>query len=293
MKRFEFGNRRLRAEALPELGGRISRLQYLAGEAPRDVLVPIGADPALPPGWPKGGAYPLIPYSNRIADAQLLHAGKTHALAPHPDAKPHTLHGHTQLRPWHVAARSETGLTLAIDHAGDANWPWAFSAAQRFWVEEATLKVAVEFRNKAASDAPAGIGWHPYFAISGDPALALHATTEWLQDDVNLPTGETTAAPQGGLTLDRAGGTRYLGGWDGTAAFKTGLGLGVALRADKIFGQMVVHRPRNIDYLCLEPVSHVANGFNLAAKGWRETGTIVLKPGESVAGQLALAVEGK
>jgi aldose 1-epimerase len=56
---------------------------------------------------------------------------------------------------------------------------------------------------------------------------------------------------------------------------------------------MVVHRPRNIDYLCLEPVSHVANGFNLAAKGWRETGTIVLKPGESVAGQLALAVEGK
>jgi len=293
MQRLEFGNRHLRLEALPELGGRISRLQYLGGDAPRDVLVPIGADPTLPPGWPKGGAYPLIPYSNRIADAQVLHAGKSYALAPHPDAKPHTLHGHTQLRPWQVAAYSETGLTLAIDHAGDAQWPWAFSASQRFWVEDATLYVVLEFRNKAASDAPAGIGWHPYFAISGDPAIALNAKTEWLQDELNLPTGETVAAPQGGLTLDHSGGTRYLGGWGGTAAFETGLGLGLTLRADGIFGQMVVHRPRNIDYLCLEPVSHVANGFNLAAKGWRETGTIVLKPGESVAGRLALATESK
>jgi aldose 1-epimerase len=293
MERLEFGNRHLRAEALPELGGRLARLQYRAGDGAHDVLVPIGADPALPPSWPKGGAYPLIPYSNRIADAQVLHAGRTHALAPHPDAKPHTLHGHTQLRPWGVAARSESGLTLAIEHAGDAQWPWAFAATQRFWIDEATLHVAIEFRNQAAGDAPVGMGWHPYFAISGDPAVVMNAKTEWLQDDVNLPTGDTTAAPQGGLTLDRSGGTRYLGGWDGTARFETGLGLGLTLRADKIFGQMVVHRPRNIDYLCLEPVSHVANGFNLAAKGWRETGTISLKPGESVAGQLALTVESK
>jgi aldose 1-epimerase len=293
MERVEFGNRHLLVEALPELGGRISRLQYRDGDAPHDVLVPIGADPALPPSWPKGGAYPLIPYSNRIADAHVLHAGKTYALAPHPDAKPHTLHGHTQLRPWQVAAQSATSLTLAIEHAGDTNWPWAFAATQRFWVVGATLHVAIELRSKAADDAPAGIGWHPYFAISGDPTVVLDAKTEWLQDELNLPTGETIAAPQGGLTLDRSGGTRYLGGWDGTAAFETGLGLGLTLRADRIFGQMVVHRPRNIDYLCLEPVSHVANGFNLAAKGWRETGTIVLKPGESVAGQLALAVERK
>ncbi|MFN7192659.1 MAG: hypothetical protein ACK5U4_14595, partial [Rhodospirillales bacterium] len=79
MERLEFGNRHLRAEALPELGGRLARLQYRAGDGAHDVLVPIGADPALPPSWPKGGAYPLIPYSNRIADAQVLHAGKTHA----------------------------------------------------------------------------------------------------------------------------------------------------------------------------------------------------------------------
>jgi aldose 1-epimerase len=80
---------------------------------------------------------------------------------------------------------------------------WAFSASQRFWVEDATLYVVLEFRNKAASDAPAGIGWHPYFAISGDPAIALNAKTEWLQDELNLPTGETVAALQGGLKLDR------------------------------------------------------------------------------------------
>jgi len=291
MQRLEFGNARLRAEALPELGGRLSRLQFRTGGGVWcDALVPIGTDPTLPPRWPKGGAYPLVPYSNRIADARLHHDGQIFDLAPHQDALPHTLHGHAHLRAWQVRACSADALTLGHVHAPDSHWPWTFDATQRFWLEEAALGVAIAFKNTDARPAPAGIGWHPYFPIKGDPEIALDAKHEWLQDTANIATGEIVAAPAGALVLGAEGGTRYLSDWNGHAAFQTGTGIRIALQADARFAHIVVHRPQNIDYVCLEPVSHVANGFNLAAAGQRGTGTIILQPGESVEGQLKLAL---
>lgn len=290
MERLEISNARLRAEAIPALGGRLSRLQFRAGDAWRDALVPIGPDPTLPPRWPKGGAYPLVPYSNRIADARLHHDGQIFALAPHPDALPHTLHGHAHLRAWQVRACSADALTLGYVHAPDPHWPWAFDATQRFWLEKSALGLAIAVKNTDARPAPIGIGWHPYFPIAGDPAVALDVKTEWLQNAANVATGAIVAAPAGELVLDAQGSTRYLGEWQGRAAFETGTGIRIALHADARFAHIVVHRPANIDYLCLEPVSHVANGFNLAAAGQRGTGTTILQPGESIEGQLKLAL---
>jgi aldose 1-epimerase len=287
VERIVFGNGKLSAEALPELGGRLTRLRYGA----HDVLVPVGADPARPPRWPKGGAYPLAPYSNRIENARLSHAGRVHRLEPHPDAVPHALHGHAHLREWRVTARDASSLTMVYAHEPDAHWPWAFSVEQRFTIDGATLAVAIELVNRATTTAPAGIGWHPYFAIRGTPQVALTAAGEWPQNDANLPLGRIDPAPAGKMALGPEGGTRYLGGWDGKALFETGTGLTLALAADSAFGHLVVHRPAGIDYLCLEPVSHVANGFNLAAAGSGETGTIILEPGESLTGRLTLTVD--
>ncbi|MEI6761786.1 MAG: hypothetical protein WCO22_15190 [Betaproteobacteria bacterium] len=41
-------------------------------------------------------------------------------------------------------------------------------------------------------------------------------------------------------------------------------------------------------YLCLEPVSHVADGFNLAARGVPGTGTVQLRHGEVLQGRLSI-----
>jgi aldose 1-epimerase len=290
MERIEFGNSTLRVEAIPELGGRLARLQLRTDGVWHDALVPIGTDPTLPPRWPKGGAYPLVPYSNRIENARLRHDGNDFDLASHPDAVPHTLHGLAHLRSWRVHARSADSLALCYTHTPDAHWPWAFETTQKFWVGDALLGIEIAITNTDARSAPAGIGWHPYFPIKGDPNITLSAATEWLQNDANVATGDVVSGPSRGLTLDAQGGTRYLGGWRGSASFDTGTGLRLDLRADAHIEHMVVHRPPNIDYLCLEPVSHVANGFNLAAAGQRETGTKNLMPGESMTGQFLLAL---
>ena len=80
--------------------------------------------------------------------------------------------------------------------------------------------------------------------------------------------------------------TDYVGGWDGTAIVDLPQGSQLSMRADPVFGHLVVHRPDTPLYLCLEPVSHVADGFNLATHGVADTGTHLLEPGDSMNGEI-------
>jgi aldose 1-epimerase len=52
---------------------------------------------------------------------------------------------------------------------------------------------------------------------------------------------------------------------------------------------MVVHRTP--DYLCLEPVSHVAGAFGFPPAMCRESGLALLEPGQVLSGKVLLAVE--
>ena len=61
------------ARLLPTSGGRISALQLQAADSDKaiDVLHPYPEDLLFDPlRWGKGGIYPLMPYSNRIAQAR-------------------------------------------------------------------------------------------------------------------------------------------------------------------------------------------------------------------------------
>ena len=88
------------ARLVPGAGGRVSALRLSAqSDATVEVLFPYPEDHVDPIRWAKGGIYPLLPYSNRIANARVLMQGEEVLLQPHPDAAPHTLHGHAHLLP--------------------------------------------------------------------------------------------------------------------------------------------------------------------------------------------------
>jgi len=61
------------------------------------------------------------------------------------------------------------------------------------------------------------------------------------------------------------------------------------LIADDALGHVVVHCPAGAGYLCVEPVSHVSDGFNLAAQGLRGTGIAVIEPGSEIQASLSMA----
>ncbi len=283
----------LAATLMPELGGRIVSLRIDDGKGPAlDVFVPLVGEPALPPGWPKAGAYPLAPYSNRIANARLSFRGQTHDLPPHPMAAPHTVHGHAHRKPWTLVEIEPARATLAYEHDGTGEWPWRFMVEQRIALSGSRLTVAFTFANRDARPSPAGFGWHPYFPIKGSPRLAFKAGALWDQTAENVATGtvERRTPPDAPVELDPAGTTLYFGEWSGSCAFDTGTGLSVRLSADPVLSHLVLHRPAGIDYICVEPVSHVADGFNLAARGVAGTGTRSLDPGDSLSGTVTMDV---
>ncbi|MBI1243434.1 MAG: aldose 1-epimerase [Alphaproteobacteria bacterium] len=281
----------LAADLMPELGGRIVSLRLDDGAGPAlDVFVPLVGAPVLPPRWPKAGAYPLAPYSNRIRNAKLTFRGHVHELPPHPDALPHTVHGHAHRMPWRLAEHSASSATLAYDHDGTGEWPWRFAVEQHIGLAGTRLSVAFTFTNRDARPAPAGFGWHPYFPIKGDPSIGFSAGTLWAQSADNVATGTVVrrTPADAPVVLDARGDTLYFGEWDGRCAFSTGTGLTVRLKADPVLSHLVLHRPAGIDYVCIEPVSHVADGFNLAAGGIAGTGTRSLDPGESLSGGVTM-----
>ena len=53
---------------------------------------------------------------------------------------------------------------------------------------------------------------------------------------------------------------------------------------------LVLHVPVGAPYACIEPVTHVADAFNLAAAGVEGTGARVLQPGETLAGLVRLGL---
>jgi aldose 1-epimerase len=57
-----------------------------------------------------------------------------------------------------------------------------------------------------------------------------------------------------------------------------------------LFGHLVVYVPPGQDFFCVEPVSHVNDGFNLLDRGVAGTGVRILEPGERLAGVVRLSV---
>jgi len=269
----------LRAGALeailaPAEGGRLATLRDLSATPARDLVVPLRGWPAESRRWPKGGAYPLIPYSNRIADGCLRHAGRAWPIEPHPDTNPHSLHGPAHLRAWTVEASDRTSAVLALSAEPDGDWPWSYCARQSFVLTPETLRVGLSIENRGAEAFPVGLGWHPYLPWSSGAKIHHDARRRWLHDGDYIATGETIPA---GLVEDR---TCYLSDW-------TRLDIGYAdghcvhVAVDPALSHLVLHRPDDDAYLCVEPVSHVANGFNLAAAGVAGTGTRLLEAGAS------------
>lgn len=290
------------ARLVPAAGGRISALRLVGpNDTSVGVLYPYPEDFFDALRWAKGGIYPLMPYSNRIANATVHVNGEAIGLRPHPDAAPHTLHGNAHVLPWQLSHLDANSAVMTLDSPASAAWPWHYTGRLRVELSPGQLSVQMDLCNVDTKVMPAGMGLHPYFRHRPDARLAYRATQLWpttrdfLAQIARPPHEDETYMPA--RTLPIGGLTDYVGGWDGVAIIELPAegpnpGPRLSIQADPVFGHLVVHRPDTMAYLCLEPVSHVADGFNLAARGVRDTGTRLLAPCECIRGTICLQLLG-
>ena len=151
--------------------------------------------------WAKGGIYPLIPYSGRIAQARLHVGNDVQVLPAHPDAAPHSLHGDAHRCAWAIESQSNSALQLRLDHAGNHGWPWTYQARLGLQLEPRRLRMDIALINQSTSDMPAGIGLHPYLCCSADTLIQTSAGQARLRTRSASP-HQLGPVAQAGLSYD-------------------------------------------------------------------------------------------
>lgn len=275
MQTIELTNSTWQLRLLPQWGGRIASLRAMS----MNVLVPLEADQFDPLAWPKAGAYPLLPYSNRLRDARLHFQGREHALPAHPAALPHTLHGVAHTLAWHVESSSAKAMMIACDYQGE-HWPWPVRFEQHFELEGSQLRITQRLINQGESPMPGGLGLHPYFLRQSGMRARFEAQHDWLIDSEYMPTGERRTLDEA-LQIDSNKTNEiahYLSGWNGRMQLDYAQGM-LNLEAAEPVSHLVAFAPAGAPYFCLEPVTHLADAFNASTSQWADVGTHVIAPG--------------
>jgi aldose 1-epimerase len=238
----------------------------------------------------QAGSYPLVPFSNRVAQATLQWQGTQHPLVRNNAPEPHAIHGVGWQRPWEVLESDDRFALLAYEHRADAAWPFSFDSSQTLRLGQSSLELTLSLTNQSQQPAPAGLGWHPFFVKRPRSRISFEASGRWEMGPDKLP---TERRPANGVDADCAflDVDHCYDGWNGLVHLRDEL---LHTRISSNLRRLVVFTNGTRDSVAIEPVSHVNNALSLVQAGADPAalGLAILQPGESISAQMTIEVAG-
>ena len=294
-----------RVGILPGSAGAIASAKVLVDGVWRDLLRPTKATRLDSPT--ACASFPLVPWSNRVAEARLTFGGRTWQL-PRTSPDGTAIHGSVLPFGFTVLERTPASVRLVLDSRDvvGMGFPWAFRTELTYTVTSEGLTVTTTVTNVDAEAFPAGFGHHPYFVRSltpdsGEPHLQIPAASGYsLQSAMAvgaagpLPARAdySTLRPLGSRSVDDCLTGRVPGPvrivYPGARA--DGSDVEVRITADDVYSHWVVYVPAQRSYFAVEPVTNANGGFALAEQGVAGSGVFVLEPGESKTGTFTVSM---
>lgn len=259
---------RLAVDLAPQAGGSIARFAVEGACKDSGDLLRPATDAALASGTGMDTAcYPLVPYSNRVANGRLDFDGEEFQLARNWPGIRHPMHGEGWRHPWQVLhhARTRADLSHLHERGGTgADWPFCYRARQSFLLDETGLTIGLSIENLEDRDVPAGLGLHPFFVRDAETELACRLGGVWRTDAEVLPLQRVPVPSEWDFSasrrVDGMGLDHCFDGWDGEAIITwPQRGFCLVLSATEAFRHLVIYVPDGQRHFCVEPVSH-ANG---------------------------------
>lgn len=294
-----------RVGILPCSAGAIAYAKVLVDGVWRDLLRPTGLTKRDSPT--SCASFPLIPWSNRVADAKLTFGGQTWQL-PRTSPDGTAMHGSVLPFSFEVLDQTESSVRLGLDsrQVVGMGFPWEFTTELVYTVTDAGLTVTTTVTNVDAEAFPAGFGHHPYFVRSltpgcGEPQLEIPVTCGYALESAMavaeagpLPARAdySSLRPLGGKFVDDCLTGRVPGPvrivYPGARA--DGSDIEVHITADDVYSHWVVYVPVHRAYFAVEPATNANGGFALAERGVAGSGVFVLEPGESKTGTFTVSL---
>lgn len=275
----------------PAGGGSISRFFWTDGASTVELMRPsdMNAIEEALAGDPRGTAsFPLVPFSGRIASGRYTFEGREIQLTPNFPPEPHAIHGDGWKAPWTVEASTPTSLVLSFTY-DDAKNGISYTATQKFSISTSALEVTMSITNTGDTNIPVGLGLHPAFIKTPKATLTAGLTGVWLSDKLQLPTHVAPVPDEWDFAIGRVMSELVIDNnfadWDRNAKIEwPEWNATLQIESSSELGKLVVYCPRGEDFFCVEPVSNVADAFNLRNKSVEGTGTHILAPNETYSG---------
>lgn len=266
----------------PHIGGAIAR--YVWNQL--DILRRAPDDAVIDEKVRLMGSYALVPYSNRIGNAQLITDDRTYSLKPNFPPEPHSIHGFGWQRTWTLDASTKDSAQLSLRHEPDDAWPFSCHSRQSISLEDNALKLELSVMNLDTLRMPAGLGFHTFFPVTAEAHLESRWEGVWKVGPDLLPNNWERTSPAIDFSHSRPiSGWRVdncFTGWNRVASLAYAEHR-VGISASEGCSNIVVYSPGDQrNFIALEPVTNINNGFALAAQGQLNTGIHVLEPGESL-----------
>lgn len=269
----------LMAEIVPQVGGGLARLDWLASGAPQPLLRALAPDAPGVPTPSQLACFPLLPWSNRMAPSGFVFDGKRHVPAPNRAGEPCPIHGDGWQQAWQAVKQTDSTVMLALARPDAA--PFSYSAELRYTLEDAALLAELNVTNLGDEALPFGIGLHPWLPDPGGAFLQASADGVWLSGADKLPATHAPVPPDWRFdtpaTLPPDGVDHVFDGWPGLARIRwPKRGVGLEIEADMDY--FILYVPVGRDFFCFEPVDHPINAHNLPGY----PGLSVLAPGATL-----------
>lgn len=240
-----------RATLAPSAGGRIGSLSWSDASRSVDLLQAWDGSAFSEHVWPKAGAFPMLPFANRLPAAGFRFGNRL--VRPEPGPSGLVQHGVAHRRPWRLLNVSAERACMQLEMDSTPDWPWAWSAEMNVSLGNTGMSVVMRVRNTSTEPMPLSMGWHPYHPTHSSirsrdltfDAIARHDLDAEARASLN------TSAP----VFDMAPGeTAAFSGWNGQSSLRV-RGEGAIEVACTGSPHLVLHRPMNGGYVCIEPVT--------------------------------------
>jgi len=275
----------------PAGGGSISRFFWADGTSTVELMRPADkrAIAEALAGDPRGMAsFPLVPFSGRIDRGRYTFEGREFQLPLNFAPEPHAIHGDGWKAPWKVENTTMNSLELSFAHEDPKNGI-SYTATQNFSISDTELEVKMSITNTGDASIPVGLGLHPAFVKTPKATLTAGVTGVWLSGELQLPSHVAPIPDEWDFSKGRVMSELTIDNnfadWDQSAKIRwPEWDATVEIKSSAELGKLVVYCPSGDDFFCVEPVSNVADGFNLRNKSVEGTGTHIIAPNGTYSG---------
>lgn len=268
----------------PEIGGSLAWLRF----AGIDLMRPLSPADHQAGNVLGVAMFPMVPYANRIAGNGFDFGGRHWQFAANNPPERFNVHGTGWHSNW-TASEQGPSVLLSLDHIAPDE-PYSYRATQLFTLTADRLTVQVELINRGETAMPFGFGLHPWFERSVDTKLAFGAAQFFMEGPDGVATEVLSLPPELDFReprhLPNTWRNNNYGGWNGVAdILYPQHGVGLRMKADPIFGHLMLYADPKKPFFCVEPQSNAPCAFNrMNGEDGADFGARVLAPGERLEG---------